>query len=36
VLEGGPDPEELPIQLINPGSGRLAWLLDVAAAGMEV
>jgi 6-phosphogluconolactonase len=34
VLEGEKNPDELPIQLINPESGKLTWLLDVAAAGM--
>jgi len=35
VLEGPRDPQRLPIQLINPASGRLAWLVDAAAAGMH-
>jgi len=35
VLEGSRDPQRLPIQLINPASGRLAWLVDAAAAGMH-
>jgi 6-phosphogluconolactonase len=34
VLEGEPDPQRLPIQLIHPDSGRMTWLLDAAAAGM--
>jgi 6-phosphogluconolactonase len=34
VLEGPRDPERLPAQLIEPASGRLTWLVDVAAAGM--
>lgn len=34
VLEGPHEPEKLPIQLIQPVSGRMTWLLDVAAAGM--
>lgn len=34
VLEGPPDPERLPSQLIRPDPGTLVWLLDVAAAGM--
>ena len=34
VLEGPPDPQRLPIQLIQPASGRLFWLVDAAAAGM--
>ncbi len=32
VLEGPRDPERLPVQLIAPESGRLAWLVDRAAA----
>jgi 6-phosphogluconolactonase len=32
VLEGPRDPERLPAQLIVPESGRLAWLVDRAAA----
>jgi 6-phosphogluconolactonase len=36
VLEGPRDPDQLPIQLIAPESGRLTWLIDVAAAGMAV
>jgi 6-phosphogluconolactonase len=35
VLEGPPDPQRLPIQLIQPASGKLTWLMDVAAAGMS-
>jgi 6-phosphogluconolactonase len=35
ILEGPPDPEELPIQLIQPASGKLLWLLDAQAAGMD-
>jgi 6-phosphogluconolactonase len=35
VLEGARDPERLPIQLIEPASGKMTWLLDVAAAGMS-
>jgi len=34
VLEGPPDPERLPVQLIQPDPGQLTWLLDSAAAGM--
>ncbi|MGD1277033.1 MAG: 6-phosphogluconolactonase [Tepidisphaeraceae bacterium] len=34
VLEGPSDPQRLPIQLIQPQSGELLWLLDAAAAGM--
>jgi 6-phosphogluconolactonase len=32
ALEGPPD--ALPVQLISPVSGRLAWIMDAAAAGM--
>jgi 6-phosphogluconolactonase len=32
VLEGPRDPERLPAQLLLPGAGRLAWLVDRAAA----
>lgn len=32
VLEGPPDPERLPAQLIQPEAGRLVWLVDEAAA----
>jgi 6-phosphogluconolactonase len=35
VLEGPRDPEELPMQLIAPATGRLTWLVDAAAAGMH-
>ncbi len=35
VLEGAKDPHRLPIQMINPGSGRLTWILDAGAAGMH-
>jgi 6-phosphogluconolactonase len=35
VLEGPRDPRRLPIQLIQPASGNLIWLMDVAAAGMN-
>jgi 6-phosphogluconolactonase len=34
VLEGPPEPDRLPIQLIQPASGQMTWLLDPAAAGM--
>jgi 6-phosphogluconolactonase len=34
VLEGPRDPEQLPIQLVQPASGKLTWLIDAAAAGM--
>ena len=32
VLEGAHDPERLPAQLIDPGQGRLLWLIDREAA----
>ncbi len=35
VLEGPSDPKRLPIQLIQPVDGKILWLMDVAAAGME-
>jgi 6-phosphogluconolactonase len=35
VLEGPRDPQKLPVQMIEPASGKLAWLVDAAAAGME-
>lgn len=34
VLEGSRDPERLPVQLIQPTNGKIAWLIDAAAAGM--
>jgi 6-phosphogluconolactonase len=34
VLEGARDPRRLPVQLIQPGDGRLTWLVDAPAAGM--
>lgn len=34
VLQGDPGSEHLPMQLIAPRSGKVTWLLDVAAAGM--
>ena len=34
VLEGPRDPERLPVQLVQPTSGKLTWLIDAAAAGM--
>jgi 6-phosphogluconolactonase len=34
VLEGPRDPQRLPIQLIQPESGKMTWLIDTAAAGM--
>lgn len=33
VLEPPRDPDSLPAQVIHPGSGRLDWLVDEAAAG---
>jgi 6-phosphogluconolactonase len=35
VLEGSRDPERLPIQLIEPHSGKISWLVDAGAAGMD-
>ena len=35
VLEGPRDPRRLPVQLVAPTTGTLAWLLDAAAAGMR-
>ena len=35
VLEGPRVPEKLPVQLVRPASGRLTWLIDAAAAGMD-
>jgi 6-phosphogluconolactonase len=35
VLEGPPDPDRLPAQLISLDEGELIWLLDAAAAGMH-
>jgi 6-phosphogluconolactonase len=34
VLEGPPDPQRLPSQLIRPTDGKLVWILDAGAAGM--
>ena len=34
VLQGPRDPERLPVQLIQPASGKITWLIDAAAAGM--
>lgn len=36
VLQGEPNPQEQPIQMIAPTLGKLTWLLDAAAAGMQV
>ena len=35
VLEGPRDPDRLPIQLIEPTGGKLVWLIDAAAGGMN-
>jgi 6-phosphogluconolactonase len=35
VLEGPTEPERLPIQMIQPETGTLTWLLDAGAAGMH-
>lgn len=35
VLEGPRDPKRLPVQLIQPASGKLAWVIDTAAASMR-
>jgi 6-phosphogluconolactonase len=35
VLEGPRDPARLPVQMIEPASGKLLWLIDAAAAGMN-
>jgi 6-phosphogluconolactonase len=35
VLEGPRDPERLPSQLIAPEAGKLVWVLDALAAGMD-
>lgn len=35
VLEGPRDPERLPVQLIQPASGKITWLIDTAVAGMD-
>ena len=34
VLEGERDPKRLPVQMNQPGSGRVTWVMDTAAAGM--
>jgi 6-phosphogluconolactonase len=34
VLQGPRDPQEFPIQMIEPRDGELLWLMDAAAAGM--
>jgi 6-phosphogluconolactonase len=35
VLEGPREPQRLPIQLIQPTEGKMTWLIDTGAAGME-
>jgi 6-phosphogluconolactonase len=35
VLEGPEDPNRLPIQLIKPTQGKIVWIMDVAAVGMN-
>jgi 6-phosphogluconolactonase len=35
VLQGPSDPYTLPIQMIDPISGEMLWLMDAAAAGMN-
>jgi 6-phosphogluconolactonase len=35
VLEGPREPDRLPIQLVAPADGTMAWLLDAGAAGMH-
>jgi 6-phosphogluconolactonase len=35
VLHGPRDPQRLPIQLIDPQPGRMLWIMDTAAAGMD-
>ena len=35
VLEGPRQPDRLPVQLIRPETGKLTWLIDAAAAGMQ-
>jgi 6-phosphogluconolactonase len=35
VLEGPQDPQRLPIQLIKPSHGKIVWIMDSAAAGIE-
>jgi 6-phosphogluconolactonase len=35
VLQGPRDPQNLPIQMIQPANGKMIWLLDAAAAGMS-
>ncbi len=35
VLDGPREPQRLPIQLIQPESGQMLWILDTGAAGMN-
>ena len=35
VMEGEPDPDRLPVQLIDPAQTKVTWLLDAAAARMD-
>ncbi len=35
VLQGPREPERLPVQLIQPEHGKLIWLIDAAAGGMD-
>jgi 6-phosphogluconolactonase len=35
VLQGPRDPDRLPIQLIKPVLGKMTWIIDAAAAGMN-
>jgi 6-phosphogluconolactonase len=35
VLHGPHDPQHLPIQMIQPTEGKLIWLMDAPAAGMD-
>ncbi len=35
VLEGERNPKQFPAQLVLPTEGKLTWLIDVAAAGMD-
>ena len=34
VLQGPPDPQTLPIQMIRPTNGEMLWIMDAGAAGM--
>lgn len=35
VLQGPLDPQNLPIQMIQPTSGQMLWIMDASAAGMD-